>query len=76
MDTKTFTRIKKINDYICRADTGKPKELAIKLKLSESQLYQYINVMKQLGAPIVYCRKKNTYYYTKPGSFSLGFEDF
>jgi len=58
--------IKKIHSRISTASTGKPKELAYKLNVSERTIYNYIHFMRsELKAPIIYNRIKNTYlYYT------------
>ena len=44
--------------------TGTPEHLAEKLEISRSGVYEYLNYMKSLGAPIEYCRFKSTFYYT------------
>ena len=44
--------------------TGKPKELALKLNVSERTIYNYIHFMKrELKAPIIYNRLKDSYQY-------------
>jgi hypothetical protein len=56
--------IKKIHSRISTASTGKPKELAYKLNVSERTIYNYIHFMKrELKAPIKYNRIKDTYLY-------------
>ena len=56
--------IKKIHAKILSESTGKPKELASKLNVSERTIYNYINFMKrELKAPIVYNRLKDSYQY-------------
>ena len=56
--------IKKIHARILSASTGKPKELAFKLNVSERTIYNYIHFMrKELKAPIIYNREKGTYLY-------------
>lgn len=67
-------RLHRLNQWIARANTGTPQELANKLKVSESQLYLDLKLMKKLGAPIAYCRRRITYYYTEDGCFTLGFD--
>ena len=56
--------IKKIHAKISSESTGKPKELALKLNVSERTIYSYIHFMKrELKAPIVYNRLKDSYQY-------------
>jgi hypothetical protein len=56
--------IKKIHSRISTASTGKPKELAYKLNVSERTIYNYIHFMRsELKAPIIYNRIKDTYLY-------------
>ena len=51
---------------ILSKSTGKPKELALKLNVSERTIYSYIHFMKsELKAPIIYNRVKNTYQYDR-----------
>jgi biotin operon repressor len=55
-------------DYLIRKKaTGNQKELARKLGMSRSMVNEYIKEMKELGFPIGYCRKRNTYYYLEEG---------
>lgn len=67
--SKTFDRIKYIDDLIRRKATGDPEVLAGKLNLSESHTRHLITELKELGFPIEYSRKLNSYYYTREGRF-------
>jgi len=64
-------------DYLCRSrSTGTPAELARKLSLSKSQVYQVIKSMKQdLGAPIYYSRTHQSYIYNGNKRFICSFSD-
>ncbi|MBX9783112.1 MAG: HTH domain-containing protein [Chitinophagaceae bacterium] len=73
MPKKFFDRFTRIDYLIARRATGTPQELADKLEISESTLYEYISVMKDLGAPIKYDKFKNTYYYEVSGRFKIKF---
>jgi hypothetical protein len=56
--------IKKIHARILSESTGTPKELALKLNVSERTIYSYIHFMKkELKAPIIYNRLKDSYQY-------------
>jgi len=56
-----------IDNLIRRKATGNQKEFARKLGISRSMLNEYIKEMKELGFPIGFSRKKNTYYYLEEG---------
>jgi hypothetical protein len=46
--------------------TGSPKELALKLSISELTVYNYISYMKtELNAPIIYNHQKGNYLYNR-----------
>ena len=64
-------------DYLFRSrSTGTPAELAKKLSLSKSQVYQIIKNMKQdLGAPIYYSRTHQSYMYKGNKRFFCYFSD-
>lgn len=66
-------RIERIHFLIKREITGTPKQLAEKINLSERHTYRLVNLMRDLGAPIIYCPYKQTYKYTKPVKLNLGF---
>lgn len=54
----------KLNEFIITKQTGTPMQLAKKLEISERSLHYYIAFMrKELKAPIVYDKKKETYWY-------------
>lgn len=61
---KQLERLRRIHEYIKLANTGNPKELAKRLNISERQLFNYIEYLKELDAPINFNRKLHTYYYT------------
>jgi hypothetical protein len=54
--------------------TGAPPELARKLGVSEKTVYAIVGDMREvLGAPIEYCRHRQSYVYTRPGTLDFGF---
>lgn len=67
---KQLERYKKLDNLIMQENTGTPIELAEKLKTSRSHLYRLLSDLKDYGAEIKYCRKKNTFQYTKPFNFN------
>lgn len=73
MDTSIFFRIQRIDHLISIKGTGTPKQLAKRLNMAERTIYQYIKLIKNLGAPISYSRTKESYLYDEEGSFVIGF---
>jgi predicted DNA-binding transcriptional regulator YafY len=73
MSRKTIDRIDYLDSLIRIKATGKPRQLARKLSISERTLYEHIDLMRQLGAPIKYCKQKQSYYYQDPGKFCIHF---
>ncbi len=57
-------RLKKMNVLIQNKCTGTPEEFAKKLCICQSHLYNLIDELKIIGAPIKYSRARQTYYYT------------
>ena len=68
-----MNRIRLIDSLIRGKKTGSPGDLAEKVGISESNVYNYINYMRDAGAPIAYSKKQKTYYYTNSVNFSWGF---
>jgi predicted DNA-binding transcriptional regulator YafY len=62
---KKLERIERIDQLIKLRATGTPEELASKLAISESSLYDTLSTMKDLGAPIEYDKYLETYYYSQ-----------
>lgn len=57
-------KIIRIHEMISSKQTGKPKEFALKLGLSERMIYHYLSYMKdELKAPISYDAALGCYYY-------------
>lgn len=68
---KTIERI----DHLIRTKaTGTPSQLSSKLDISERCLYDLLNIMKELKAPIRYCTERRSYLYTYEVTWSFGFE--
>ncbi|MDI9364264.1 MAG: DNA-binding protein [Flavobacterium sp.] len=74
MAKKFFERLKRIDSLIQKKATGNPVDLARRLEISESTLYEFLALMRSFGAPIKYDKEKNTYYYTEIGNFNIFFE--
>jgi predicted DNA-binding transcriptional regulator YafY len=68
---KYFSRLKSIDQLIQIGETGRPKELAEKLKMSERMIYRYIQNLKDLGAPLEYDLERRSYIYTSKVSLKV-----
>jgi transcriptional antiterminator len=71
-----INRMKLLDQYIHRQETGTPFELANKLKLSKRSLYHYLQMMKSLGAPISYNKQRLTYTYDRKVRLKIFFSEF
>lgn len=67
--------ILRIDQLVNLKATGSPLELSKRLGISERSLYNHIETMKNLGAPIKYCRYTRRYYYESQGRFEIGFKN-
>lgn len=74
MTTITYiNRLKRIDFFIRTKTTGTPTELASKLGLSERSIYDYMNDLRELGAPVIWSCHERSYIYKEPGNLSIGF---
>ena len=71
-----LSRVEQIDQLIRTYSTGQPADLADKVGISESMLYNYLQFMRRSGAPIEYSRLQKTYFYRYQGKFSFSFETF
>ena len=71
---KYIERIKAMDQLIQMKATGTAEEFAGKLNISRSTLMEYIDVLKQMEAPIAFDRFRNTYYYLFPCKLKIGYE--
>jgi len=62
-------RLKHIDSLIRIKGTGTPDQLAQRLGMSRRSLFDYLNLMKDYGAPIKYCSQRQSYYYETEGRF-------
>lgn len=67
--------LKTINDLARTKSTGRPDHLAKRLGISARSLSDIIKYMREnLETPIVYDRKRETYYYQEEGYISFKFQ--
>ena len=67
--------IERVDGLIRRKATGSPDELASRLKISSRCLYELLELMKQMEAPIEYCKIRQSYFYSKRCTLVIGFID-
>ena len=61
-----------IIDLIQERNTGTPKELAKKVKISERMVYKYMDELKhEFNAPVKYDKSHKTYYFNGSGNLKL-----
>ena len=61
-------------DYLIHLkSTGTPADCANKIGISERSLYDYLKILKEMGAPIKFSRNRGTYYYNEEGRFRISF---
>jgi predicted DNA-binding transcriptional regulator YafY len=61
-------------DYLIHLkSTGTPAHCAQKIGVSERSLYDYLKLLKEMGAPIKFSRNRGTYYYNEEGRFKISF---
>lgn len=58
-------RINRLHRLIKRENTGTPESLSKQLGMSRATLYNIIDELKLMDAPINYSRIKESFYYTK-----------
>lgn len=66
---KQIERIKKMHLLIRTEKTGSPEVFAQRLNLSRRQLYNELELFRNLEAAIKYCKKRESFYYGE--SFDL-----
>lgn len=69
-----FDRLEYLNTLIRKKSTGSPEQLADKLHVSERTIFEYIDILRSLGAEIKYCRIKRSYCYSTDGTFDFQFK--
>ena len=70
---ETVRRIKMIDRLIRIKGTGTAEALGDRLGISRASVYEYLNLMKNNGAPIKFCKFRQSYYYDEDGSFTIRF---
>jgi len=67
-------KLKAFTQYVKQSVQGSPKELADKLNISESTLYELINLCNDLGMKVRYNRQRRCYESVNDNYLHLGIE--
>jgi hypothetical protein len=65
--------IERIDQLIRLKATGTPKVFANRLNISEASLYRLIDTVKEMGAPVEFSIRHQSYVYAKEVNFMCGF---
>lgn len=71
---RTLKQLEYIHFLIHAKATGRPREFAEKLNVSERHLYRMLEEFKEIGFPIRYSKERESYIYD--GFASISFELF
>ena len=74
MGKSYFDRLEYLDFLIRTKSTGTPQHLAKKIGTSLRTVYDYLDLLKSLGAPIDYSKDRLTYYYAEEGHFEFHFK--
>ena len=66
-------RLIRLDHLIAHKSTGKPADCANKIGISERSLYDYLKILKDMGAPVKFSRDRRTYFYSEGGHFHISF---
>lgn len=64
-------RISHMHKLVSRQRTGTPSEFASQLGISRTTVYEMIDELKSRGAPILYSKSQQTFYYDEPFEISI-----
>ncbi len=65
--------IERVDNLIKQKSTGTADDLSKRLCVSRRSVYNILELMKSMGAPIEYCQVRRTYYYLYQCDFVIGF---
>jgi len=72
---KKIETLERLDQLIRLRATGTPDDLARRLGVSRRSLYDILNVMKEMNAPIEYCTSRKSYFYSTECKFEVGFKN-
>ena len=70
---KKIEIIERVDGLIRRKGTGTAKELAFKLGVSRSTVFEILSCMKSMGAEIKFNDHRKSYYYITEKELTIGF---
>lgn len=73
MIVRNIQTLQKLDYLIQHKRTGSPEDLAMRFKVTEKCIRTHINILRQLGAPIYFCRKRKSYCYKEDDYFCFSF---
>ncbi len=71
--TRQIALLERVDQLIRMKATGRPKQLAQRLNVSEATVFRIIDTMKALNAPIYYDLSRQSYSYSEATRFKCGF---
>lgn len=67
--------IERMDQLIRLKATGTSKDLASRLGISRSTVFEIHDTMRKMGAEIDYCKFRKSYYYVRDKVLAIGFVD-
>ncbi len=67
-------KLERLDRLIRLEKTGRPDELASKFNTSKRTIYRTINVLKEIGCPVFFCKNRISYCYKTNGKLIIKFE--
>ena len=61
-----------MDDLIRRKATGTPEEFGMRLGIGKTALMEDLKELKELGAEVMYCRTRQSYYYGNAFEVKIG----
>lgn len=71
--TEKTELIQRVDRLIRMKATGTSRELAKRLGISKTTVYEIIEIMKYMGADIDYCNKKRSFFYLTDKVLAIGY---
>lgn len=66
---KDYLKLYSLHEHIKNENTGTPCSLGVRMGVSKRTFFYMVDDLREMGAPISYCRRRQTYYYK--GDFEL-----
>ena len=66
-------RLEQMDQLIRLKATGNPREFASRLGISQSMMYNNLDLLRSLGGPVLYNKVAASYEYEYPVALQLGY---